>query len=287
MPPSKTLFDHSIDFTQFRGVQPGSVPYAMCLGWLLNRDEEQYDELEACIFEQIAEHEVARYEQRGYFAGPLCVRIDGHVHNLNGTQTALALPQWIEADGLVFEDCRAEGVLVVETRTEFEPLLAAGVCERLNLILFTGCGVPRHDARRFLHRLSHEFHLPVYLLVDNDAWGYFFYSILARGVLWPAAHHPYLAVDTLRYLGLASGDHRRLGGLEVPTRPWKPLWDLRLAALRAYPCFASPAWQAELTAWETEHTACEVRRAIETIGGTGLIDELARRMAGGRWISSD
>ena len=45
----------------------------------------------------------------------------------------------------------------------------------------TSGGQAARGARRLLQRMSTELKLPIYVLVDNDPWGLYIYSVLKQG----------------------------------------------------------------------------------------------------------
>ena len=45
----------------------------------------------------------------------------------------------------------------------------------------TSLGQATRGARRLLQRMAKELNIPVYVLVDNDPWGLYIYSVLKQG----------------------------------------------------------------------------------------------------------
>ncbi len=53
--------------------------------------------------------------------------------------------------------------------------------EKHKCILMTTEGQAARGARRLLQRMATELKLPIYVLVDNDPWGLYIYSVLKQG----------------------------------------------------------------------------------------------------------
>src|ERR1700722_9797259 len=102
------------------------------------------------------------------------------------------IPTWVEADNLEFGKQTAAGIILVESWPVFDRLCRAKAWRTLNMVIVCGHGIPRAGVRRFIHRLAGESTLPVYLLADNDTWGYFIFSLLKRGLLAPHMVCPWL-----------------------------------------------------------------------------------------------
>ena len=156
-------------------------------------------------------------------------------------------------------------LLIVNWHTTNE-LFRSNACIESNLILVSGIGIPRLPTRRVLHRLSTEFNLPVYVLCDNDTWGYFMFSVLKRGLMGPHVRYPFLAVQDLRYLGLRAGEYRSLGFDEKLLIPWKRHYDIRINHLRKYSCFRGSKWQREFSDFRRQHGGFEVNAACGLLG---------------------
>ena len=70
-------------------------------------------------------------------------------------------------------------------------------------------------ARRLIQRLNNELKLPVYVLVDNDPWGLYIYSVVKQGSISLAYESMRMACPKARYLGFARATSRRSS---YPTR---------------------------------------------------------------------
>ena len=57
-----------------------------------------------------------------------------------------------------------------------------------------------------MQRLHAELKLPVYVLVDNDPWGFYIYSVVKQGSINLAFESMRMAVPDARFIGLSSFD---------------------------------------------------------------------------------
>src|SRR5690606_37769899 len=74
-----------------------------------------------------------------------------------------------------------------------------------------GGGQPPRGVRRLLWRLHHELGLPVYVLVDNDPWGYYIYSVVKQGSINLAFESQRMAIPEAKFLGMSSFDAEKFG----------------------------------------------------------------------------
>jgi DNA topoisomerase-6 subunit A len=282
---SLTLFEPGVPETSIAQYQP---PYSVAMHLLEQSEEDpRYPEDEIPIFASILEHEVALYERRGYIAGPLAVQMGETAPlDLASQDSPFLLPSWVEDDGLQLISCEAKGILLIETDYVFEALFALKSWQSTGLVLATGSGMPRAAMRRFLHRIQHHFELPIYVLSDNDTWGYFLYSMLHRGALAPHAQSPYLAIRDLRYLGLQAQRIDPPMENKSLERPWKEHWKLRLECMRQYDCFRTDAWQAELNAFEERKCARNLNAVLEQLGPEYILEIVNSTISNRKWIGA-
>ncbi len=235
-----SLFCHRYQETAGRT----GFPYHFWLQGQADRDSHRFPGVEAHAFAQVMEHEIQYYEHRGLCAGPISIRLkDGSALGSVDDGHRFRIPTWVESDNVQFGDHPIAAVVLVEAWAVFDRLCRAKAWRKLNVVLICGHGIPRAGTRRFTHRLAEHSKAPVYLLTDNDTWGYFIFSLLKRGLLAPHEQYPWLAINDLRFLGIRAGDARDAikGGL--PPREWQSGWDARLRCLRRYDCFASEEWR--------------------------------------------
>src|SRR5438093_1236077 len=114
------------------------------------------------------------------------------------------------------------------------------------IYLRTGNGQPPRGVRRVARRLHEEKRLPVYVLVDNDPWGYYIYSVIKQGSINLAFESQRMAIPKAKFIGLSSGDPESYG---LPRNVGIKLNDKDIARARellSYTWFAKKPWQEEI-----------------------------------------
>ena len=120
-----------------------------------------------------------------------------------------SIPSIVEQDIVQFKKNTAKFILHVEKDTVWRRFNEDKFWRKHNCILTHGGGQPPRGVRRMLHRLHHEFKLPVYCLLDNDPWGYYIYSVIKQGSINLAYESRRMAIPDARFLGLRSLDYGR------------------------------------------------------------------------------
>ena len=109
-----------------------------------------------------------------------------------------------------------------------------------------GPGPAARGVRRLVQRLHSELKLPVYVLVDNDPWGFYIYSVMKQGSINLAYESMRMAVPTARFVGLSSFDKAKY---KLPSNVAIPMNDQdnsRARQMLAYPWFKEARWQREI-----------------------------------------
>jgi DNA topoisomerase-6 subunit A len=117
---------------------------------------------------------------------------------------------------------------------------------RYNCVLLTGNGQPPRGVRRLARRLHEEHKLPVYVLVDNDPWGYYTYSVVKQGSINLAFESERMAIPKAKFIGLSSSDPDTYG---LPRNVGIKLNDKdigRAKELLRYRWFEKKPWQEEI-----------------------------------------
>ncbi len=142
--------------------------------------------------------------------------------------------------------CTADFVLLVEKGTQWNRLSEDKFWRRYNCVLLTGNGQPPRGVRRLARRLHEEYKLPVYVLVDNDPWGYYIYSVVKQGSINLAFESERMAIPKAKFIGLSSADPDRYG---LPRNVGIKLNDKdisRAKELMKYRWFQKKPWQEEI-----------------------------------------
>ncbi len=157
-----------------------------------------------------------------------------------------SVPSIVEPEYLEIRRCTADFLLLVEKGTQWNRLSEDKFWRRYNCVLLTGNGQPPRGVRRLARRLHEEHKLPVYVLVDNDPWGYYIYSVIKQGSINLAFESQRMAIPKAKFIGLSSADPERY---ELPRNVGIKLNEKDIARakeLMNYQWFQKPAWQAEI-----------------------------------------
>jgi DNA topoisomerase-6 subunit A len=186
-------------------------------------------------------------ENRGSIVGPVVFGDDGdRVDCSKLGKGGYSVPSIVEPEYLEIRRCTADFLLLVEKGTQWNRLSEDKFWRRYNCILLTGNGQPPRGVRRLACRLHEEHRLPVYVLVDNDPWGYYIYSVVKQGSINLAFESERMAIPKAKFVGLSSADPERY---ELPRNVGIKLNDKDIARAKEllnYQWFQKPAWQVEI-----------------------------------------
>jgi DNA topoisomerase-6 subunit A len=188
-----------------------------------------------------------RAENAGSVVGPLVLVDDGdRVDCARLGKGGYSVPSIVEPEYLQIRRCTAEFVLLVEKGTQWNRLSEDKFWRRYNCVLLTGNGQPPRGVRRLARRLHEEYRLPVYVLVDNDPWGYYIYSVIKQGSINLAFESQRMAIPKAKFIGLSSADPESYG---LPRNVGIKLNDKDIARARellSYTWFQKKSWQEEI-----------------------------------------
>ncbi|MBV8882176.1 MAG: DNA topoisomerase IV subunit A [Planctomycetaceae bacterium] len=156
------------------------------------------------------------------------------------------VPSIVEEPGIRIKKCDADFILLIEKATQFNRLSEDKFWKKHRCVLITGNGQPPRGVRRLCRRIHDEFKKPVYVLVDNDPWGYYIYSVVKQGSINLAFESERMAIPDAKFIGLSSFDpekHKlpRNVGIRLEDRDIS-----RAKELMAYPWFQKKEWQKEI-----------------------------------------
>jgi DNA topoisomerase-6 subunit A len=157
-----------------------------------------------------------------------------------------SIPSIVEPEVLKVVECKADFILFVEKDAVFSRLNEDGFWKKNNCILMTSMGQATRGARRLLQRLSQELKLPIYVLVDNDPWGLYIYSVLKQGSINLAYESMRMAVPNVRFLGMSSYDYDKFKLTSAVQIKLKQEDVTRAEQMKAYPWFKDQKWQREI-----------------------------------------
>jgi len=156
------------------------------------------------------------------------------------------VPSIVEEPGIRIKKCDADFILLIEKATQFNRLSEDKFWKKHKCVLITGNGQPPRGVRRLCRRMHDEFKKPVYVLVDNDPWGYYIYSVVKQGSINLAFESERMAIPDAKFIGLSSFDpekHKlpRNVGIRLEDRDIS-----RAKEILAYPWFQKKEWQKEI-----------------------------------------
>src|SRR6476620_594008 len=188
-----------------------------------------------------------RAENSGSIVGPVVFGDDGdRVDCTRLGKGGYSVPSIVEPEYLEIRRCTADFLLLVEKGTQWNRLSEDKFWRRYNCVLLTGNGQPPRGVRRLARRLHEEHKIPVYVLVDNDPWGYYIYSVVKQGSINLAFESERMAIPKAKFIGLSSADPDRYGlprnvGIKLNEKDIT-----RAKELLDYSWFQKKGWQAEI-----------------------------------------
>ncbi len=120
-----------------------------------------------------------------------------------------AIPSIVEPNVIRFKKCKARFVLHVEKGTVWRRFVEDKFWQQHHCLITHGGGQPPRGVRRLLHRLHHELKLPVFVLLDNDPWGYYIHSVIKQGSINLAYESQRMAIPDAKFIGVSSFDYER------------------------------------------------------------------------------
>ncbi len=186
--------------------------------------------------------------KKGLIAGNLVVNDAGDEIDLSRMgRGGWGIPSIVESDQLKFVRNKAQYVLLVEKAAMWQRLNEDQFWSKNNCILMTSEGQAARGVRRLLQRIHTELNLPIYIIVDNDPWGLYIYSVLKQGSINLAYESMRMAVPGVRFIGMSSFDYKKFG-LTPAVKIKLTKEDIaRAEQMKAYPWFQDKKWQREIT----------------------------------------
>lgn len=147
---------------------------------------------------------------RGNLVGPVTLVDDGNTLDCAAMGSAgYPVPSIVEPDVIQFKKCSAKFILHVEKDTVWRRFHEDRFWDEHQCIVSHGGGQPARGMRRLLRRMHEELKLPVYVLLDNDPWGYYIYSVIKHGSINLAYESQRMAVPDAKFIGVSSFDYER------------------------------------------------------------------------------
>jgi DNA topoisomerase-6 subunit A len=120
--------------------------------------------------------------RKGSMVGPVTITDSGDTIDLRRMGSGgWAVPSIVEENVIGFRKHEAKYVLLIEKDAVWARFNEDKFWKRESCIIVQGGGQPPRGVRRLVQRLHRELKLPVYVLVDNDPWGFYIYSVMKQG----------------------------------------------------------------------------------------------------------
>src|SRR6266702_1119139 len=201
-----------------------------------------------------------------------------------------AVPSIVEENIIQFVRHEAEYILLIEKDAVWTRFNEDKFWKRQKCIILQGGGQPPRGVRRLVQRLHSELRspkggkLPVYVLVDNDPWGFYIYSVMKQGSINLAYESMRMAVPDARFIGLSSFDK---DAYQLPTNVAIRMDDgdvSRAKQMLAYPWFRAKQWQREIS--EMGRSGLKFEREALSRRGISFITEeyLPRKLKQKDWL---
>jgi len=224
-------------------------------------------------------------EPKGAMVGPMQIIDNGDRIDLATMGSGgWAVPSIVEADVIQFVRHKAEYVLLIEKGAIWQRFNKDRFWDQHRCMIVHGGGQPPRGVRRLIYRLHHELGLPVYVLVDNDPWGYYIYSVVKQGSINLAFESTRMAVPAARFIGMSSFDAERF---DIPPHVPMPLTEedrRRAREIREYPWFQKKEWQREIRHMEALGVKLELE-ALSNKNFSFITEEyLPRKLKEKRWL---
>ncbi|HYS80043.1 MAG TPA: DNA topoisomerase IV subunit A [Anaeromyxobacteraceae bacterium] len=186
--------------------------------------------------------------RKGSMVGPITIRDTGDTIDLRRMGSGgWAVPSIVESNVIEFVRHEAKYILLIEKDAVWTRFNEDKFWKREKCIILQGGGQPPRGVRRLVQRLHSELKLPVYVLVDNDPWGFYIYSVMKQGSINLAYESMRMAVPDARFIGLSSFDK---DAYQLPTNVAIRMDDgdvSRAKQMLAYPWFRAKQWQREIS----------------------------------------
>lgn len=186
-------------------------------------------------------------EIKGNMVGPMTIVDNGNEIDLTAMGSGgWGVPSIVEADVIQFRKVKAEFILLIEKGAVWNRFNQDRFWDKHKCLIIHGGGQPPRGVRRLCYRMHDELKLPLYVLVDNDPWGYYIYSVVKQGSINLAFESQRMAIPAARFIGMSSYDAEKF---DIPRQVPMPLTDedrRRAKEIREYPWFQSREWQREI-----------------------------------------
>jgi DNA topoisomerase-6 subunit A len=187
-------------------------------------------------------------ENKGAMVGPMTIVDNGDTIDLTRMGSGgWAVPSICEPNIIQFRKHAAKYILLIEKAAVWNRFNQDRFWEKNACLIIHGGGQPPRGVRRLMYRMHHELKLPLYVLTDNDPWGYYIYSVVKQGSINLAFESQRMAVPDARFIGMSSFDMDEFDINRSVTIKLSEEDLRRCREIKAYPWFAKKKeWQKEI-----------------------------------------
>jgi len=211
--------------------------------------------------------------RKGSMVGPITIRDSGGTSDLRRRGSGgWGVPAVVEGKIIQFVRHEAEYILLIEKDAVWTRFNEDKFWKRQKCIILQGGGQPPRGVRRLVQRLHSELRspkggkLPVYVLVDNDPWGFYIYSVMKQGSINLAYESMRMAVPDARFVGLSSFDKQKYRLPENVAIKMDDGDNARARQMLAYPWFQKKHWQREIA----EMVSSGLKFELEALSRRGI-----------------
>ena len=223
--------------------------------------------------------------RKGLMVGPMTIIDSGDTIDLRRQGSGgWGVPSIVEPEVIRFGKHEAKYVLLVEKEAVWSRFNEDKYWRKESCMLIHGGGQPPRGVRRLVQRMATELKLPVYVLVDNDPWGFYIYSVVKQGSINLAYESMRMAVPDARFVGISSFDPERYGLPEEVAIRMDDGDHRRIKQMLEYPWFQNKKWRRELEAMAKNNKKYEIE-ALSRRGISFITEEyLPRKLREGDWL---
>ncbi len=109
-------------------------------------------------------------------------------------------------EDITFKKVSAKYVMYMEKAAVWERLHEDRFWEKQDCIIMSSQGQTTRGIRRLLQRLVTEHNLPVFVLADNDPYGFYIYSVIKFGSISLAHMSGEMAIPSVKFIGITCDD---------------------------------------------------------------------------------
>jgi len=184
-------------------------------------------------------------------------------------------------EDIKFKQIKAKYILYMEKSAIWERLHEDRYWDKQNCIIMSSQGQTTRGIRRLLQRLNEHHKIPIYVLTDFDAWGFYIYSVIKYGSISLAHISEKMAIPEVKFLGIMASDIEKYGlGKHLIKLNEKDV--SRLKQMANYEWFKNnKEWQKEFSEMKKLGAKAEIQalssRGISFISETYLPEKIKKK----------